>query len=414
MRGTSLPLWLVLGSFLSAAIQVRSALPLKLGEYFERANVARTFAARGEFADPFTSLSTGPTTHVSPIYPIFLGGVFRFFGETTAGALFLTAFCLLAHILYPILLFLLVRHIFDDAAVPLAVGATAIVVPHVPPMIQVETIYLVDLLLLSFLLTLRMAVSGSSRSRQAVLAGLLGGICTLLNASAVVIWLLWAGYLHKRAGGRGRQLYTSAFLFLVSFMAAVSPWVLRNALVFGKPILLRGNLGLELAVSNCDGAAASLSENLSSGIQNRFHPNFRIEEAEVVRSVGEVEYNRRKWSEFSDWVARNPARFVALTAERIRLFWFPAWGDAASAYIISVRLLTLLAGAGLIALLRDGNAYAYLALAVYASYPALLYFVQASLLYTLPIIWLHVICTGYLIASVPAVRRMSVRLKGLY
>ena len=259
-----------------------------------------------------------------------------------------------------------------------------------------------------------MAASGSSRSRQAVFAGFLGGICTLLNASAVVIWFLWIGYLYLRAGVRGRQLYISAFLFLGAFLATMSPWILRNALVFGKPILLRGNLGLELAVSNCDGATASLSENLSSGIQNRFHPNFRIEEAEVVKSVGEIEYNRRKWSEFRDWVAGNPARFVALTAERMSLFWFPAWGDAASGYILSVRLLTLFASAGLIALWGDKNLYAYFALAVYAAYPALLYFVQASLLYTLPVIWLQLICTGYLIASIPAIRRMIVRLKLLF
>jgi hypothetical protein len=78
--------------------------------------------------------------------------------------------------------------------------------------------------------------------------------------------------------------------------------------------LLRGNLGLELEVSNRDGAAASLNQNLSAGIQNRFHPNFNAEEAELVVQFGEVGYNSHKWIEAINWIARNPLRFASLTA----------------------------------------------------------------------------------------------------
>jgi hypothetical protein len=141
----------------------------------------------------------------------------RVFGETAGGALFLTALCVLTHALYPILLFVVTRQIFVDSVVPLAVGLIAIAVPHFPPMIHIENIYLVDLMLLSFILTWRLSDHGLSSGHHALFAGLLGGICTLLNAATVVVWFPWIGHLYCRSGIRGRRLLTSVSLFLVSF-----------------------------------------------------------------------------------------------------------------------------------------------------------------------------------------------------
>lgn len=383
-----------------------------LGEYFERASVARSLATRGEFADPFSSLATGPTTHVSPVYPILLAAVMRLFGETPSAAVLLTLLCLLMQTLYPILLFSFTQRIFSSFATAVATAAAAIVIPHFPPMIHVETLYLVNMLLISFVVTWRLRNAKASSSHHAIIEGILGGVCTLLNAAAVVIWIMWIAFLYWRRKIRGRNFYASVAILTASFLVVMSPWMLRNYHVFGAPIMLRGNLGLELAISNRDGAAASTVGNGRNGNLARFHPNFNAEEATTLRDEGEVEYNRRKWNEAWSWIFQNPLSFASLTTRRFGLFWFPSVNDAPSAYIISFWILTLLAVAGIIRLWRDKSPVLILALSIYVAYPALLYLIQSSLVYVLPIAWLHVVCAGYLLASIPLIRRGLSRLDG--
>ncbi len=49
----------------------------------EMVRIAMTFAQRGELADPFAA-PTGPTALASPVYPVFLGLIFRTFGTGVA------------------------------------------------------------------------------------------------------------------------------------------------------------------------------------------------------------------------------------------------------------------------------------------------------------------------------------------
>ena len=49
----------------------------------EMVKIAMTFAERGELADPY-AVPTGPTAVVPPVYPIFLGLIFRIFGTGVA------------------------------------------------------------------------------------------------------------------------------------------------------------------------------------------------------------------------------------------------------------------------------------------------------------------------------------------
>jgi hypothetical protein len=88
------------------------------------------------------------------------------------------------------------------------------------------------------------------------------------------------------------------------------------------------------------------------------------------------------------------------------LFWFPAWGDAAPPYIVSLWIFAALIPAAIVMLWRERHPFVWFALAVYAAYPALYYLIQASVLYTLPIVWLHVMCAGYVAASAPTIGRL--------
>lgn len=107
---------------------------------------------------------------------------------------------------------------------------------------------------------------------------------------------------------------------LLLFVAlCLVPWAWRNYRVFGAP-MLRGNLGLELWVSNGPGAAFDVATNLGN---RRPHPSTNLQEAALVAQLGEAAYDRLKLQEARLWIRRNPGEFLNLTAPRTMAWWFP-------------------------------------------------------------------------------------------
>src|SRR6266702_7889778 len=52
---------------------------------FEMNSVATTFARTGQIANAYMAMPTGPTAHVAPLYPMFIGTIYRVFGEGPTG-----------------------------------------------------------------------------------------------------------------------------------------------------------------------------------------------------------------------------------------------------------------------------------------------------------------------------------------
>jgi hypothetical protein len=100
------------------------------------------------------------------------------------------------------------------------------------------------------------------------------------------------------------------------------PWALRNEAALGKPIFTRSNLGLELRVSNNDIASPDQRENYLNGVYARFHPLLNVREAERVRDLGEVAYNREAEMAAKQWIRTHPRRYFQLTLGRAWKFWF--------------------------------------------------------------------------------------------
>ncbi len=51
----------------------------------ESFRLARNLAEKGQFANPFVPLDTGPSAHVAPAFPAFLALMIRVFGEKSSG-----------------------------------------------------------------------------------------------------------------------------------------------------------------------------------------------------------------------------------------------------------------------------------------------------------------------------------------
>ena len=111
-----------------------------------------------------------------------------------------------------------------------------------------ETSLSAFLLSLLFMLTLEM--EGDDRLSSWFGYGLLWGIAALTNTS-VIAWLPFSGcWLAYQLHRRGKRFVVPVVLGAVVFWATLTPWLVRNYSVFGKPIFVRGDLGVELRVGN--------------------------------------------------------------------------------------------------------------------------------------------------------------------
>ncbi len=127
-----------------------------------------------------------------------------------------------------------------------------------------------------------------------------------------------------RCGSASRlknYLLFAAVEVLVAF-ACLAPWAIRNYFALGSPVFTRTNAGIELRISNNDQAGPDQRENSLNGLFNRYHPLQNPAEAEKVKQLGEIEYNRRAMEEAKNWIRNHPRRFAELTLGRIRRFWF--------------------------------------------------------------------------------------------
>ena len=100
-------------------------------------------------------------------------------------------------------------------------------------------------------------------------------------------------------------------------------WCLRNDFVLGG-FVSRTNLGMTLVASDSDCARSTLIRDQMNGCYGAHHPNENLQEAELVRSLGEIRYDRLRTAEAEAWMRANPRRFLELTGTRLIEFWFPA------------------------------------------------------------------------------------------
>ena len=53
------------------------------------------------------------------------------------------------------------------------------------------------------------------------------------------------------------------------------------------------------------------------------HPNFSLQEAKKVLTIGEARYNEIRLREAVDWIETHPTRFFKLCVQRFIAFWIP-------------------------------------------------------------------------------------------
>lgn len=390
---------LTVAGCLSAIAQLPPLGQLMMGGGVEPTNVALRLARDGTLADPYFSYPTGPTAHVSPLFPIYLAALMKMFGQTPLIEGLIVVLLIFVHTAYPILLWLAGWRLLGCERAGIAAAALAILLPTFPLMPQWDYIYTADFLLLMCVTTAGWASAKWAGPKRPLIGGAVTGLLSLWNASSILIATPWWVYLYRRANPRNAAHGRAAVWFAVGLGLVVAPWAIRNYIVLGSPVFLRGNLGVELAVSNNGLAQPAQFQNLANGSFDRLHPNIdRGQALEIVRD-GEAAYNRRRFRQALDWIAGHPRRFAELTAARVFYFWFPYPGEYGG-YSYRTWLLTVLALLGAIELIWKRHPIVCFVLPVLVLYPLVFYLVHSSIRLRLIMTWIEVLMAGYAMALI--------------
>jgi hypothetical protein len=378
----------------------------------ESFRLARSIAEKGEFANPFAALDTGPSAHMGPTFPAIIGLLIRVFGDGTAGmfAIKFTATILLAAqlALFPVFSRELGMGEFNGIVaaciwIATKVGTAAAGTHQPVPMFGWESFYASILLAIATCSFRRYLDLSASSSRPLVwILGCAMGASILTSPTVGSIFIGFFGLLLWR---EKLTFFQKSNLLLIVLPAVIlAPWIFRNFLVFDRLIFVRDNLGMELSISNNDCAMFGIAQNIDSGCFIKVHPNINIIEARKVLEYGEPKYNDLKLSEALYWIKTHPARFFRLSSLRVAAFWMPPAtggpyslrGSGRRLERISIYGMTLLSVAGLLILYRRDSLSASLCVLCLGFFPLIYYFVQYEWRYRYPILWVT-----FLLGSLP-------------
>ncbi len=355
----------------------------------EMTAIARNVAVHGSFGNPFNALpDTGPTAANPPIYPLFLAALMRIFRswQPVINAAVWSNFVANA---FTAALLPKVSQSFYGGMWPGILGSILWLV-SAPLMPAWDASFTVAGLLLMCVFTTcslwmrRPLVSGW-------LAGGLAGVLFLLNPSSLLIFLPWTAYLVVRRKGTWGQMA----ILLATMTLMISVWAGRNYLRLGA-FVVRTNLGMTLYASDNDCAEASLISDEENNCYQDHHPNVSLQEAQLLQTLGEVRFDRRRTADAELWIKTHQGRFWTLTAERFRQFWLPPFYDHPFAIGV-IWAVTVLSIPGLVLMFIRREPVTWYVLAVLLLYPIMYYIVVSDVRYRYPVYWLSLLPAGYFI-----------------
>jgi hypothetical protein len=407
---TRLRLWAPLLIF-ACALAVRVALIFITGQYrqitsFEMERASSALAEHHSLADPY-KVPTGPTAHVMPGYPIVLASLLTIFRSPAGGELAKQLVsCVVSSLSYA-LLPLAAMSFGLPGATGIAAGFAGALLPirfRTETRGDWEAPWTALALILMACWTVSAWRQGSSSGKSAFLRGCGWGVAALFSAPLLTVFAGSVATGRKLQNRVPFRRYTvNCALSVLGVLLVLTPWIVRNWLVFGQPVLTRTNFGLELFVSNND--MAGVPDNLLA--LNRWHPLFNIDEALDVRRLGEPEYNRIKLQAALQWIRSHPARFADLTVKRFWQFWFymDSWRQLNA---LAPMLITLTGLAG-IWMARKTNRPAFIfCVTALGSYSLVYYFVQTMVRYRYPLDWIFLLFAAHAVLSIALSPSLSV------
>lgn len=256
-----------------------------------------------------------PTVFMYPLYPFFLAGLFFVFGHAWLPVELVQS---LIGALGVFLIFRLGAGLFDRPTGLLAAVAYALYPVYVYWCGQGQPLTIEVVLLLALVVSWRRGTRGDDL-RQALLSGFLLGLCALSRTMYLAFFpslVLWSG-LGERLSWR-RTLRFSGLVLAVA-LVTISPWTVRNALVFNRFILASSNTGYNLWVGNNPNASGGLFLPGDQHILTSISPELKKEIETAKDSPGrDLVFMRAA----TDYIRSDPVRFFRMIPARLYRLWY--------------------------------------------------------------------------------------------
>lgn len=276
----------------------------------EYLKLAKTVASGQGFVD-----SNGEKSKRSPLYPIALGYLFRFFG----GSLWLPHVigCLLGTLIVA-LGYMLCMNLWDDRQVALfAAGAVAVYPGLViySGLLQTETLYIV-FTLLAFVSAFKL--TRSSNTVQGVLLGITSGLAALTRAVFLGFFPLLLSLTAWRRWNNDIRKILPVALALALFLLILMPWTVRNYGVHSTLVPISSWGGESLLIGNNPFATGTWS------VKQGFNEWFKEEAARFgVADIGTLSEIGRRDLDRSialDYIRTYPLHSIQLAVKKGFIF----------------------------------------------------------------------------------------------
>ena len=367
----------------------------------ETGSIARSIATGKGFSSPFGG-DTGPTAWIAPVYPYLLALIFKLcgvFSQTSA----IVILCLNS-VFDAMACIYIVR--IGEKTLGRASGWTAALVwagCFIFARWATSWVWETSLsaLLLAMVVDQTLELAEQRDTRPWLRYALTWGVIALSNPSLLAALPVCSVWVMTKQGIRSRRFWCNAVLASAVFCALITPWLIRNKIVFDRWVFIRSNAGFEFSLGNYAG---------SNGL-GWFgkHPSQNKFQWALYKQQGEMAYVAGKKTATVAWVKQDPAAFIQLSAKRFYDFWYGtilAWDPYEAWRPWMYYWLSLMSMAGLWLAMRRGSRPGLFLAGLIVFTPLPYYFTFTNPRYRHPIEPLMLIAASYLvIVPVEAIRR---------
>lgn len=284
-----------------------------------------------------------PSAVMPPAYPFVLAGFLRVLGDHPSTYLTIEFVNAALGVLLVYLVYRTARGLLSENAARLAALICAVYPAQVYMCNEFHSISFYIVLGVAVIFFLNRSLTRSNYGPDVLRAGLCMGLLLLFRAEALALVLVYAVCLLVR---KGRQGFGRAAVFAAVSVLMMSPWVIRNAVVFRTFIPTMSTPGFVLWFGHNPAATGSQHYDWYGSIQ----PDLRADLNHVaLNRYFEVEIDKVYKRYALAYIRTHPRREVELALRKLRLFfWFdPAHnkGDRPLYWIPSV-LMTCVAAYG--------------------------------------------------------------------
>jgi 4-amino-4-deoxy-L-arabinose transferase-like glycosyltransferase len=283
---------------------------------WEPGNAAEALLAGRGFGSPFSS--TQPSAVMPPVYPLIVAALFKIFGiHTAASILAAHALNCLLSALACIPVFLMARRSFGERTGWWAAWGWAIC----PYGIYFAAAWAwsthILLLCLCWLVYLAQDLEGSSRLRLWTGFGALAGIAGLTEPSVLVVIPFLLALAAWRLARTGKRWLMPVLVVSVALAVTISPWLIRDAVVFHRFIPMRDSMGLELWMGNNGHNLRWTSDDLN--------PLHNADELAEYNRMGELAFMDHKAQQSRIYIHEHPAWYARMSVRRAVYIWTGYW-----------------------------------------------------------------------------------------